>query len=211
MSDIAILGSGRVAGALATALVRGGHRVTIGSRDLAATKARWQGPAVTLADTAQAIAAANMIFNATPGDSSVERLAALAGPLSGKILIDVANATSRDANGRPAGLLYPSDSLAERLQAALPATRVVKTLNTMLFSVMADPAVVKGGTAFISGEDDDSRKLVATLLLDMGWSPKSIVDLGSIASARGPEAMMLIVGDIVRARGFAPFAISIAT
>ncbi|MEJ5143640.1 NAD(P)-binding domain-containing protein [Gluconobacter albidus] len=44
MSDIAILGSGRVAWALATALTRGGHRIIIGTRDRAAAEARWQGP-----------------------------------------------------------------------------------------------------------------------------------------------------------------------
>ncbi|XYH93322.1 hypothetical protein ACMHYB_36440 [Sorangium sp. So ce1128] len=42
-------------------------------------------------------------------------------------MIDVSNATLRDQNGLPGSLLYPSGSVAERLQDALPETAVVKT------------------------------------------------------------------------------------
>lgn len=163
------------------------------------------------ASHADAIAAADVVFNATPGETSVERLAALADALAGKVLVDVANATGRDAQGRPSGLLYSTDSLAERLQSALPDTQVVKTLNTMLAPVMSDPAMLgTAPTVFLSGNDTAAKTTVRALLADMGWQDAWILDLGGIETARGPEAVMLLVPDIMKARGFKPFAVGVA-
>ncbi len=135
----------------------------------------------------------------------------MAGALTGKVLVDVANATGRDAQGRPSGLLYPTDSLAERLQAALQATHVVKTLNTMLAPVMSSPGTLAAPpTVFLSGNDAAARTIVRSLLAGMGWNDDWILDLGGIETARGPEAIMLLVPDIMKARGFRPFAVSIA-
>ena len=211
MTTIAILGSGRVATSLASGLATAGHRLTIGARQPAEAQSRWQRPEVEFALPAEAVAAAEIVFNATPGDTSLERLGALAEPLAGKLLVDVANATGRDGEGRPSGLLYPSDSLAERLQAALPATRVVKTLNTMLAPVMSNPRLLAATpTAFLSGNDAQAKAAVRSLLADMGWEDGAMLDLGGIQTARGPEAVMLMVPDIMRASGFKPFAVAVA-
>jgi 8-hydroxy-5-deazaflavin:NADPH oxidoreductase len=88
---------------------------------------------------------------------------------------------------------------------------VVKTLNTMLFSVMTDPHVTKTPpVAFLSGDDDDAKALSAALLGDLGWPRDWIEDLGDITTARGPEAFMLLVPSIARNRGMVPFAMSLA-
>jgi len=50
---------------------------------------------------------------------------------------------------------------------------------------------------------------VRGVLGDLGWPEEQVLDLGGIVTARGPEAMMLLVPDVMKARGFAPFAISI--
>ncbi|WP_067693166.1 NADPH-dependent F420 reductase [Nocardia jejuensis] len=197
MSKIAILGSGRVGGGLATALTRAGHTVTVADRS--------PGAAADAARTAQ------IVINATPGDGSLERLTALRDHLRGKILVDVSNATVDGPDGLPAALIYPGSSLAEQLQEALPETQVVKTLNTMLFSVMTAPATLtQPPTAFLSGEDPQAKQVVATLLADLGWHREWITDLGGIATARAPEAAILFVPPVIRSTGFAPFAISIA-
>lgn len=208
MTTIAILGSGRVASSLASGLAQAGHTITIGVRDIALPR-NWTGPDVRFASHDEAIGSSQIVINATPGAGSVERLTALADALAGKLLIDVANATSRDEDGAPSGLLYPTDSLAERLQAALPRTNVVKTLNTMLSSVMNNPASLTGNpTAYLSGDNTGAKSLVRSLLHDLGWQDSEILDLGGIATARGVEAVMLLVTDVMKATGFAPFAIS---
>jgi predicted dinucleotide-binding enzyme len=212
MSSIAILGSGRVGTALAAALTTAGHDVVIASRNPGETAAAWQGPDVPITAIPEAIAGADIVVNATPGDSAVDRLGALREQLDGKILVDVANATARGADGAPGGLVYPESSLAEQLQQALPGTQVVKTLNTMLFMVMGAPGSLNSPpTAFVSGDSTDAKATVTGLLADLGWSAEQVIDLGGIASARGPEAVMLLVPDVMRARGFAPFAIGVVS
>lgn len=210
LHSIGILGSGRVADTLAAKLAEVGHDVTIGTRT-GTRPAAWTGPDLTFADHETAIRRASVVINATPGDTALERLAALREPLGGKILIDVSNATQRGADGMPGTLRYPNGSLAEHLQDALPGTRVVKTLNTMFFTVMANPGSLSvPPTVFLSGNDADAKAVVRELLTDLGWLPGWIMDLGDVTSARGTEALMLLVPHIIRSRGFAPFALALA-
>ncbi|WP_330230715.1 NADPH-dependent F420 reductase [Nocardia sp. NBC_00508] len=197
MSNIAILGNGRVGGNLASALSSAGHDVTVADRSPGAATA--------------AVRAGQIVINATLGTGSFERLTALGEELRGKILIDVANATVDGPDGLPAELLYPGSSLAEQLQAALPDTHVVKTLNTMLYTVMTAPTTLtQAPTVFLSGDDAQAKQVVAGLLTDLGWHQEWITDLGGIETARATEAAILFVPHVIRSRGFAPFAISIA-
>ncbi|WEO93070.1 NAD(P)-binding domain-containing protein [Streptomyces sp. FXJ1.172] len=197
MTTIAVLGNGRVGGNLATALTRAGHEVTVTDR--------------TPGAAADAARTARIVINATPGAGSLDRLAALREELRGKILVDVSNATVDGPDGLPADLIYPGSSLAEQLQDALPETRVVKTLNTMLFPVMTAPATLtQTPTAFLSGDDPQAKHTVGALLTDLGWHKEWITDLGGIQTARATEAAILFVPHVIRTSGFAPFAISIA-
>lgn len=197
MSDITVLGGGRVGGGLATALTRAGHEVTVATRSPDAT--------------ADAVRAAHVVINATPGAGSLERLAELRTELRGKILVDVSNATVDGPDGLPADLLYPGSSLAEQLQEALPETLVVKTLNTMLHPVMTEPSsLTQPPTAFLSGADPKAKQVVRGLLVDLGWRHEWITDLGGIQTARATEGAVLFVPHVIRSSGFAPFAISIA-
>ena len=209
MSNIAVIGAGRVGGNLAAGFAKAGHDVILATRSGGKPEG-WQGPSLRFAAIADAAASGEFIVNALPGDSSVAILAPHADALAGKVLLDVANATKRGAEGTPGGLSYPGSSLAEELQAALPATKVVKTLNTMLFPVMTDPAMVGGATVFLSADDDQAKAAVRQLLLDLGWPEASIEDLGGTASARGVETFILLVPAIVRTHGMKPFALAIA-
>jgi len=196
MTMIAVLGNGRVGGSLALALTRAGHEVSVADRS--------PGSAADAARTAQ------IVINATPGAGSLERLIALREELQDKILVDVSNATVDGPDGLPAELLYPDSSLAEQLQAALPDTRVVKTLNTMLYTVMTAPAALtQTPTAFLSGKDPEAKQVVGALLADLSWQQEWITDLGGIETARATEAAILFVPHVIRSSGFAPFAISI--
>nr|WP_236793800.1 NAD(P)-binding domain-containing protein [Amycolatopsis sp. GM8] len=211
MHTIGILGSGRVGATLAGKLAGAGHHVTVGTRT-ATRPDDWTGPDLAFADHRGTARDAEIVINATPGDSALERLAALREDLAGSILVDVSNATRHGADGMPGALRYPGSSLAEHLQDALPTTRVVKTLNTMLYSVMADPCSLSvPPTAFLSGDDPDAKVVVSDLLGDLGWPPEWIMDLGGINTARGTEALVLLVPHVLRSRGFAPFALTLAS
>jgi 8-hydroxy-5-deazaflavin:NADPH oxidoreductase len=211
MTTIGILGSGRVASVLAGKFATLGHHVIIGTRTPAEAAAKWSGPVVQHADPAQTAQEASVIINATPGDTTLERLTALRAELDGKILIDVSNAAERGPDGMPGGLCYPNSSLGEHLHQALPGTQVVKTLNTVFFSVMTDPrSLATPPTAFLSGNDGAAKTTVGHLLGELGWPAEWITDLGDITTARGTEALMLIVPSIFRVYGFRPFAITVA-
>ncbi|MFF7283539.1 NADPH-dependent F420 reductase [Streptomyces griseorubiginosus] len=196
MTAIAVLGNGRVGSSLAESLTRAGHEVTVADR--------------SPDSAADAVRTARIVINATPGAGSLERLAALREELRDRILVDVSNATVDGPDGLPADLLYPGSSLAERLQEALPGTRVVKTLNTMLYTVMTAPAALtQPPTAFLSGADPEAKEVVRGLLADLGWHQEWITDLGGIGTARATEAAILFVPHVIRSSGFAPFAVSI--
>lgn len=209
MNQITVLGAGRVGGNLATALHGAGHNVTVATRS-GRQPDSWAGPAVTFASTEDSFKAAPIIINALPGDIAVAALSPFADALAGKVLMDVANATSRGPDGRPGGLMYAGSSLAEELQAALPRSRLVKTLNTMLFPVMTNPELVAGANAFLSGNDEEAKQQVRTLLTNLGWRPDAIQDLGGVETARAPEAFILLVPALLKAYGMKPFAMAIA-
>ncbi|WP_328323502.1 hypothetical protein OHA70_30925 [Kribbella sp. NBC_00382] len=159
---------------------------------------------------ASAIRTSDIVINATPGAGSLERLTALRGDLDGKLLIDVSNASTDGPDGLPADLLYPGSSLAEQLQEALPGTRVVKTLNTMLYPVMTAPTMLGvAPSVFLSGDDAVAKESVRELLTSLGWQDAWITDLGGIQTARATEAAILFVPHVIRATGFKPFAISL--
>nr|WP_033289284.1 NAD(P)-binding domain-containing protein [Amycolatopsis jejuensis] len=202
MHTIGILGSGRVGTTLAAGLAGAGHHVVVGTRT-GARPGEWAGPELGFADHETTARQAAIVINATPGDGTLERLTALREPLSGKILVDVSNAAVHRPDAQPH---------AERLQEALPRTQVVKTLNTMFHSVMTDPHRLSvPPTAFLSGDDADAKATVRTLLAGLGWPPEWILDLGGISTAEGTEALVALVPHVMRSRGFAPFALTLAS
>ncbi|MCW2633185.1 MAG: oxidoreductase [Pseudonocardia sp.] len=211
---IAILGSGSVAATIAHRLLGAGHDVVLGARNPATAADReWVrelGGKVQVESLSAAASAGEVVVNATPGSTTVEMLIDLdPASLSGKVLIDTANAVAFGESGPL--LMYPNGSLAERIQLALPQARVVKTLNSMNTAVQQDPTGLAVQTSvFVSGDDAEARSLVTSLLHDMGWPPESVIDLGGIASAQGPEHYFLLFFGLARALGTRRFNIAVA-
>ena len=177
---IAVLGAGNVGAVLASGLHAAGHEVVAGVRDPAGPG----GAVLPRATLAEAAAGAEVVVNALPGSSSLELLGGLGERvLAGKVLLDVANAVSDRYE-----LLHTGGSLGQALQAALPTTRVVKTLNTVPAAVMAAPGSLPAPTSvFLSGDDPAAKAVVGGLLTDLGWAAQDQVDLGGIATARAVE------------------------
>jgi predicted dinucleotide-binding enzyme len=202
MMDIAILGTGNVATTLGGGLVAAGHTVVLGSRDPGAV----QNPQFPVLGHAEAIGSADVVVSAIAGPAALETLEAIgADLLAGKVLLDLGNAVTPEFE-----LMYPNDSLAERIQRALPETKVVKTLNTLGAPLMVAPATIPPSTVFLSGDDDEAKATVGGLLGDLGWPADTVLDLGGIASARGPEHYFLLFAAIWQATGSPVFNINIA-
>lgn len=184
-----MLGAGTVGPTLATAFARLGHQVEVGTRDPAQTRAR--GPwtlDVPLRAFGQVAEDADLVVNATNGLSSLEVLREVGTDrLSGRVLLDVANPLDPSAGFPPALAVKDTDSLAEQIQRAFPATKVVKALNTVNARVMVDPDRVGGGdtTMLVAGDDEAARSLVTGLLRALGW--RDVIEFGELSAARGME------------------------
>jgi 8-hydroxy-5-deazaflavin:NADPH oxidoreductase len=197
--QLAILGTGNVGRILARSWSAAGHGITFGSRD-PASKDALEAPVVA---PSPAVAWSDVVVNATPGSVSVEFLQEIgAAEFEDKILIDVANATTPSFE-----LVYPNSSLGEKLQAALPGAKVVKTLNTAAMSVLTEPGALPPSSVFVSGDDAAAKATVVSLLGDLGWPEASVVDLGGITSARGPEHYTVMWATLMQSLGTAEFNI----
>ena len=200
---IGIIGSGVVAQTLGAKLIDLGHDVVLGTRDpakldekknMAGTLREWiaktnkKGKVATFQEAA---AHGDLLFNVTNGQSSIEALKlAAADKVGTKVLIDTSNELDFSKGMPPGALASQSNCLGERIQAAFPNLKVVKSLNTIGAPVMVAPQALAGGehTVFVSGNDTPAKAATAELLKSFGW--KDVLDLGDISSARGPEMYM---------------------
>ena len=203
---IGIIGSGIVAQTLGGKLIEIGHDVVLGTRDpskldekknMAGTLREWlaktgkgenKGKVVTFEDAA---AHGELLISAVHGQNTIEALKlAGADKVGPKVLIDTGNELDFGKGMPPGSLASQTNCLAERIQAAFPTLKVVKSLNTIGAAVMVAPQALAGGehTVFVSGNDAAAKAAVAEVLKSFGW--KDVLDLGDISSARGPEMYM---------------------
>lgn len=179
--QIAIIGAGNVGRALATSLTRAGHDVTIAAahREHADQTATETG-ATAAGTSSEAVSNANVVVLAVPAEALDEVASEIGSRLAGKVVVDVSNRPTPSADG-------PATSIAEELQAKLPAAKVVKAFNTAFASRQADPSV--GGIApdgYVASDDEAARKTVLDVVESVGFRP---VDVGSLIAARTLEGM----------------------
>jgi len=214
---IGVIGTGTVGRTMAARLAELGHSVTIGTRDPAATTARtepdgmgnppfasWHAEHqdITLATFEQTAQHGEFVINATGGSGSLAALtAAGAENLQGKVLIDISNPLDFSRGFPPFLSVDNTDSLGEQIQRAFPEVRVVKSLNTMAATLMAEPKQLAGGdhSVFVSGNDADAKATVTTLLEGLGHT--DVIDVGDITTARGSEMLLPIWVRLMTALG----------
>ena len=193
---ISVLGTGMVGRGLAGRLDELGHDVTVGTRDVAATRraadyAAWQSdhPTISLRTFREAGECGDLILNAVAGVHALPALETVgAEALSGKVLLDLAIPLDLSKGMPPTLTTSSTDSLGEQIQAAFPETRVVKSLHTVYYEVMIDPSRVPGQhSIFVAGNDADAKTTVSGILEQFGWPAGSIIDLGDITASRATE------------------------
>ncbi len=199
---IGIIGSGVVGQTLGAKLVELGHDVALGTRDpkkldekknMADSLGEWLARVkkARVVSFEEAAAHGELIIAAVHGQVTLEALQmANAGKLGAKVLVDTSNELDF-SKGMPPRVLASQDRCnAERIQAAFPSLRVVKSLNTMAATVMVNPKALAGGdhTVFVAGNDKDAKATVTQMLRWFGWT--DILDLGDVSAARGPEMYM---------------------
>jgi hypothetical protein len=207
---IGVLGTGVVGQTIAGKLLSLGHDVMMGARSADNEKvqnfaSRTGGKAGSFGD---AVRHAELIVNGTRGDGSIAAIGQGADSLAGKTLIDVSNPLDFSKGLPPTLSVSNTDSLAEMIQREFPSARVVKSLNTVTAAVMVDPGRVPGShSVFVSGNDAAAKRQTTDLLRSFGW--QSIIDLGDITTARGPEQFLPLWVCLMAALGTAEFNIAV--
>ncbi|MFN8015383.1 MAG: NAD(P)-binding domain-containing protein [Acidimicrobiia bacterium] len=191
--NVAVLGTGMVGKAIATKLVECGHNVCMGSRTADNSEAlSWSRENDASNGTFNDAALfGEILFNCTSGLSSIDALKSIdRANINGKIIIDIANEIDSH-DGKPVPLASAKNILGLKIQNAFPEAKVVKTLNTVNATVMVNPnSLTQPTSIFLSGNDDPSKSIVKKLLNEFGWVDESIIDLGPIETAAGPEMFL---------------------
>jgi predicted dinucleotide-binding enzyme len=180
MSRIGIIGAGMVGGTAARLFVEAGHEVALSNSRGPATLADVVTPlgarahAMTGADAARW---AEIVMLAAPFRNA-EALPPV-DTVAGKIVIDAMNPYAA-ANG-PLIDLGASTSSQETLKR-LPGIRLVKAFNTIWFKHLAangrkDLPLDDRHAIFVAGDDQAAKKIVMTLIEEIGFGP---VDSGSL-------------------------------
>jgi predicted dinucleotide-binding enzyme len=128
------------------------------------------------------------------GAASIEVLGQISGStLAGKILIDIPNPLDFSREMPPSLTVCNKSSLVEQIQKLLPATKVVRTLNTVTTSPMLNPGfTAEDHTIFVAGNDENAKTWADIVLLREWFGWKKVIDLGTIEAARGTEMYLAL-------------------
>ena len=198
---IAVIGAGKVGGALGSGLAKAGHTIIFGVRDVNKAElkvlcARIGATALASADAARQGDVVVLALPWTVAESAVRAL----GDLKGKIIMDCMNplAMKDGALGLDRGF---TTSGGETVASWLPDSRVVKTFNQVgAEMMMAGDRFETPPVMFLAGDDDTAKTTVAQLVGELGFEA---LDAGGLKQARilEPYAMVWINQALLRGLG----------
>ena len=193
--NIGIVGSGEVAQSLGDGLVRAGHSVMLGTRDISKkTLTGWRkknDKKRLLGSTTDAANFGEVVVLAVAWHAAEDVLAQIRPQVSGKVVIDVTNPLVFTEGAAPSLAVGHTMSAGEIVQASLPDSHVVKTLNTINHKHMAFPKYNEGlPIMFVCGNNQSAKQSAHELLVDLGWQDS--LDIGGIEKSRLLEPLCLL-------------------
>ena len=169
MTSIAVIGSGNIGGTIGEAWGRAGHEVAFASRSPEPPRT------VGIPD---AIAAADVVLLAVPGQAVPGLLAEHGAALDGRVVIDATN----DMGGER---LHHAEAYTEHA----PGARFVRAFNTLGYELFAEPRI-GGETAdlFWCGPEDGG---IEQLIADVGLRPVRVGGIDAIDVVDGVGRLWL--------------------
>jgi predicted dinucleotide-binding enzyme len=190
MSDITIIGSGKMARGIGTRAVAAGRSLQILDRDPAKAEAlaAQLGDAVT-AGAIDGASLGDIVVLALPFDAAKDVLASLGAALDGTTVIDITNPV--DFATFDSLVVAPGSSAAEELAALVPAANVVKAFNTTFAGTLVE-GTVDGLPldVFVASDSDEARAAVVSFVTDAGLRP---IDVGPLRRARELEGFQFVL------------------
>ena len=187
MTDITIIGNGKMARGLAARAAAAGKSVQILGRDInkAAELAKEFN---ATAGSATEIPAGQIVVLALPFDAAKEIVSRYNDALTGKVVVDITNPANYET--LDSLVVAPGTSAAEEI-AALTGADVVKAFNTTFSSTMAAGKVSDQPLdVFIAGNSAEAVTAVSEFVTAAGMRPISV---GGLHHARELEGFMLLV------------------
>jgi len=175
MSDIAILGTGRIGGALARKW-SGKHRLWLGARDPGKQEVSQLASEVgaTAATLADAVDAAQVVVFAMPGDAVGPAIEALGERLDGKVVVDAAN----DVRAAEANCLAA-------LRQAAPRAAYARAFNSIGWEMLANPVVAGQAASLFYCSSAGVQEDVEALIRDVGLEPVRVGDEDAVEVVDG--------------------------
>ncbi|MET4095332.1 NAD(P)-binding domain-containing protein [Arthrobacter sp. UYCu712] len=190
MTDITIIGSGNMAGAIGTRAVAAGRTVQILDRtpENAAKLAAELGGGTTSGGLNE-IPDGDLVVLALWFGPAKEVATHYGDTLSGKTVIEISNPVNTDTFDSL--VVAPGSSAAEEIAALLPGATVVKAFNTTFAGTLAQGTT--GGMpvdVFIASDSGDARNEVAAFVSAAGLRP---LQVGGLHHSRELEGFQLLV------------------
>jgi 8-hydroxy-5-deazaflavin:NADPH oxidoreductase len=195
---IAVIGSGRMGGALGRLWAARGHEVTFSfSRDRHRLDAlaKRAGPSARAGEPADAVRDADVVLMALQWHTLDDALAA-AGSLAGKVVVSCSMPMTPDDSALAVGM---TSSGAEELARRAPRANVISAFNTVPSELLAHlcdsgplPEANRPSVAY-AGDDEGAKAFVVPLIRDAGFDP---VDAGPLMVARYLEPFALLIAQL---------------
>lgn len=162
---IAIIGTGNVGGALATAFAKAGNTIFLGVRNVSdfKGKALLKNPNTSALPISVAVSNSEVIVLATPAKATIP-VCGLLGDTSGKIIVDTMNIVR--GNG-PEGYTNTTDAIIDNTQSH----DVVKCFNTTGFNNMQNPIYQEIAIDnFMAGDSARAKEIAKRLSEQLGFA-----------------------------------------
>jgi len=184
---------------MAARLASIGHDVLAGSREksraesvVAALREKWDTrvDGLRAGTNEDAAGADDLVIVATTWEGAVETAAAHAEALAGKVVVSMANGLEKVGREfRP--VLPEAGSLAQAVQVAAPAARVVSAFHLIPAAAFGALDEEMGSDVVVCGDDDDARAQVRDLVSTI--PNLGAFDGGSLANSVGLEAFTAVL------------------
>lgn len=187
MTQIAIIGTGRMAEGLGMAWKAAGHSVTLGSRS---PSVKSEAAGLPVKSHGDAIRGAEVVVLALPYRAVEGFARAFSSQVISKLVVDISNPFDTLPDNRIAGAEITARAIG-------PGARVIAAFKDNFATTLFHPRDEQGRARDVhyAGDDKTAKRTFSKLVADLGFTP---VDCGPLRNARALDAMVPLMIELDR-------------